>query len=1839
MSNPLNLTGQFIADTYGRLLQVQGNNVYDGEGNYLYTIGGTGGGTVGPQGPTGATGSPGSNGATGSQGATGANGSTGPQGATGSQGATGANGSTGPQGATGTSGATGATGRTGATGATGSTGANGATGATGSQGVMGSTGATGITGTDGSNSGKWILSTSSSPSPGTFFTNSTNTGDTSQIIISNLADNLTNYYGWNQAASAATALGNPLYLQISEVGNATVSGIYQITAVNDNTGSYSYVVLSILSAGGLFTIGKEYTISWVYSGKNGVDGFQIVNIENNEELVHLINTSHLLSGCYYNIKSVDFNLDYRFDSKSYTNILLLALANNKIAEDGYGIFYTPKYDQFPIFSSNIAYSVGDRVIWGGYVWTCTVSTSPVTAPSPFELNPDYWTTGYYKDNTNFYNVSLDSIKYDYINDRIIYREEKNTNIVSTNNENILYWESLFGTYNSPINGDIKFYNPIKSFQWGNVYDGQYGIGNQYIENSYNENINFSGDYQTNIKFTNLSYQRFYSISNDTSSIFVGGGFSSYTNPSSLITEAHGLIEITPTYYTDQIFDQGYGFDNGSMTSVIQKDQKIIIGGDFTTYTNGTTYTVNRIIRLNQWGSIDTTFATGGGFNSAVFALALQEDGKILVGGSFDAYDGSSAKYIARLNPDGQLDNFNLGEFGFDNDTYVSCLAVQPDGKILVGGGFNSYNSNTAIKIVRLNPDGTYDNTFLTGDGFNGDVKSIVIQKDGKILVGGQFDAFNGDSANYIARLNPDGSNDGTIGTTGFNGGVNCITLQRDGKILVGGQFSQYDSNTISNIVRLESSGAYDPTFAYLAENQGEVNVIVVNDNTIIAGGKTENFNLIKFDLLGNDLYYYPIDNGVSTIQIVQKTYQSNLTFDNGSHQDSVRLRSGSQDTINLTDGSYQDMIGLNFSYQSKLNLRNSNQNIKFLNRVYQNEIELKNSNQILNLAFGSYQINLDLYNSEQLIPEQIENVIQENISIKNYNYDRTVHPITGSEYNQSFMNDLEVNNSAPKLIAISNNKLYELEVSSISGGTGATPTINQVLGAGEYATDKNMVLNTSTDAFNTYLTPGQVAVNNGVESIRMTPSAISFSTPSGGSSFLKPSLTQPSAFSPTFYLPEKASTSNYTLATTADYNLQAVTANANTTNLDIQFQPVTNTGATGTKFVTIQNTGIFLLGTNQTTTNVFNDRIEWSQYGNTITLGATTAAASNSANYIFPIKPFSGTPYTLATTADTISVSSGNTNNLQISSIGTNRVFYSKGLVSSNGSVTVGTTGTTGGTSWAWDLKVNGVTGATGSNGATGATGSNGSNGATGATGSQGIQGVTGATGATGSQGIQGVTGATGSNGATGSAGATGATGSQGIQGVTGATGATGANSTVPGPTGATGATGSQGIQGVTGATGNSISASFMRGSRSAMQTLNLTPNSLVAFTQIDLSTGSDISLNASTGQITLAANRVYRILGQVPNGIASGSNIRPSFSWYNETAGTWIGSQSAIYQPSDAAGYWSSGGPSDALLSTSTSTVISYRILSASGSITGLGANTDFGLTGSYPWFDIQVISGNSPLLNGATGATGATGASITGPTGATGATGSVGATGPTGATFNTVPAINWGTNTFTKSGSGNGDQLLDNGTNDTPGVLLYYGNNSNYGIDSYNGSYNVLSGQLLRFVTNLNEAGGAIKAAFDTSGNLALSGFINPSSWRAGQTIQTKLFSASDLGFTTNYTNSTNTYTSIVTGTYTPLSSSSYIFFEVYAMYDVGGAAADSFFSQITWNGGEIGVQRQVWANGAGGGTRSGTLFPLAGRVTNSSTTGYGWAVNTRRDSSDDGITVYPNGGFYVKITEIAR
>jgi uncharacterized delta-60 repeat protein len=249
---------------------------------------------------------------------------------------------------------------------------------------------------------------------------------------------------------------------------------------------------------------------------------------------------------------------------------------------------------------------------------------------------------------------------------------------------------------------------------------------------------------------------------------------------------------------DTTFDIGSGFNGNVFSIALQSDGKILVGGGFTSY-DGTTQ--NYITRLNSDGSLDTTFDIGIGFNSDVRSITIQSDGKILVGGFFTSYDGTTQNRIARLNSDGSLDTtFDIGT-GFN--FFVISIALQSDGKIVVGGNFASYDGTTQNRIARLNSDGSLDTSFDIGTGLNSNVFPIALQSDGKILVGGFFTSYDGVTQNRITRLNPDGSLDTTFDIgTGFNDSVISIAIQSDGKILVGGNFNIYDDVTQNRITRL-----------------------------------------------------------------------------------------------------------------------------------------------------------------------------------------------------------------------------------------------------------------------------------------------------------------------------------------------------------------------------------------------------------------------------------------------------------------------------------------------------------------------------------------------------------------------------------------------------------------------------------------------------------------------------------------------------------------------------------------------------------------------------------------------------------------------------------------------------------------------------------------------------------------------------------------------------------------------------------------------------------------------------------------------------------------------------
>jgi hypothetical protein len=232
---------------------------------------------------------------------------------------------------------------------------------------------------------------------------------------------------------------------------------------------------------------------------------------------------------------------------------------------------------------------------------------------------------------------------------------------------------------------------------------------------------------------------------------------------------------------------------------------------------------------------------------------------------------------------------------------------------------------------------------------------------------------------------------------------------------------------------------------------------------------------------------------------------------------------------------------------------------------------------------------------------------------------------------------------------------------------------------------------------------------------------------------------------------------------------------------------------------------------------------------------------------------------------------------------------------------------------------------------------------------------------------------------------------------------------------------------------------------------------------------------------------------------------------------------------------------------------------------------------------------------------------------------------------TLNIGGNIRAGTNTFSKSGIAAGDILLDNGSTDTPGLLFYWGNNKNIGIDTY---YPGTGTTKIRIVKELNESGGSELWSVDRNG------IVTRSAWDVGEVIASRMYNYTDLNMSATTTVGVASYVRIANLTYTPKSSSSYIWIEFSCSYEIAGAAADDFYSNITVNGTEIVYNRQIWSNGSGGGTRSGTLFPISARYTNSSTSGIAITVQAARGSSDDNGSFFgaTNSGF-MRIMEIGR
>ena len=233
--------------------------------------------------------------------------------------------------------------------------------------------------------------------------------------------------------------------------------------------------------------------------------------------------------------------------------------------------------------------------------------------------------------------------------------------------------------------------------------------------------------------------------------------------------------------------------------------------------------------FGQVSVLDSSFKIGPGANDVVDALVVQADQRILVGGEFTSMGGCSNSYLARLNADGSVDtSFNRAG---QTDGAVQCLLQQPDGKVLVGGGFGRLLGHAQPALARLLEDGSLDAAFDASATFNTNtwVYSMALQDDGRLLVGYTE---GGDLMSHIARVNTNGSPDLTFVCTNLIYGYVCAFLpQPDGSVLFGG--SIYARPTL---FRLKPDGGLDDTFDVGLESSSVFSLIRQPSGQILVGG-------------------------------------------------------------------------------------------------------------------------------------------------------------------------------------------------------------------------------------------------------------------------------------------------------------------------------------------------------------------------------------------------------------------------------------------------------------------------------------------------------------------------------------------------------------------------------------------------------------------------------------------------------------------------------------------------------------------------------------------------------------------------------------------------------------------------------------------------------------------------------------------------------------------------------------------------------------------------------------------------------------------------------------------
>ncbi len=263
---------------------------------------------------------------------------------------------------------------------------------------------------------------------------------------------------------------------------------------------------------------------------------------------------------------------------------------------------------------------------------------------------------------------------------------------------------------------------------------------------------------------------------------------------------------------------------------IQSDGKILLGGIFQNVAGTARHSVARV---DADGSLDASFADPAA-NGEVIAIAVQADGKLLVGGDFTQIGGQTRHSLARLNANGTLDA-SFADPGLDSEVW--SIAVQPDGHVLVAGDFQNVGATAQKYLARISATGTLDTTFANPQLCCNVARSVALQADGHVLVGGFFSQAGSVSHFYFARYSSSGVFDAAFPASAPPGPLGSgITVGADGSIYVVGGYLTSDSMATRLVTKLSSSGALVSAFDNL-HNDGSANSFVLQPNgKLLIGG-------------------------------------------------------------------------------------------------------------------------------------------------------------------------------------------------------------------------------------------------------------------------------------------------------------------------------------------------------------------------------------------------------------------------------------------------------------------------------------------------------------------------------------------------------------------------------------------------------------------------------------------------------------------------------------------------------------------------------------------------------------------------------------------------------------------------------------------------------------------------------------------------------------------------------------------------------------------------------------------------------------------------------------------